>query len=98
MKRTHLKLTDSRFIGLRTHTKNSVAVCPAIRTITTGCLWWRKSKVQVVYAVMLAVEVEGYLETLSSYTDYSWQVVESFESFEMAKNLEKSLLTVDIEK
>lgn len=92
-RRIRLQLTDDRYKGLRTHTKNTVAICPAIRTITTGWLWWREKKIDTVYAVMLAVEDSSFNATLmQSFTDYHWKLVDSFESYEMAVNLKEKLL------
>lgn len=92
MKRTYIRLTDDRFKGLRTHTKEDVAICPAIRTTVTGWLWWRKKTTEVVYAVMLAEEDDSYDPFCSPFSDYHWRMVNHFKSFEMAKDFKNKLI------
>lgn len=90
--RVKLKLTDSRFQGLRTHTKKAVEICPAIQTTTTGYLWWKKVGVKPVYLVMLAEEDTSYHAFLDPCTDYYWTMVDSFEEYSLAVALRDKIL------
>lgn len=90
-KRVVLKLTDDRFKGERLFTGKDIAICPAIRTTTTGWLWWKKKEVETVYAVVLAEMGDRYCPFQGAETFHYWTVVDSFNNYQEAVAMERLL-------
>ena len=92
MQRVKLRIMDSRYRGLRTHTNSSIGVCNVMKTTTTGYLWWKKKTVSVVYGVMLAKEDESYDPFCSPLTDYYWSLIKTFDVFKDAQDFKNLII------